>query len=187
MKVIFKYNDVWDIVAKGYKEPTTEEETNLTEPLKKQFNLNRKKDLKALSFIHSAMDGPIMFEKIAAAESSHKAWNILENIYKVNTRVKNVKLQHLKSEFESLKMKRSETASEYVDHVTSISNNMKALGYNILESEVVYKILRSMTPKYDTIICMLDERSTKEDLSIDEVLGTLLVHEKRLNSYEPEE
>ncbi|CAO2825082.1 unnamed protein product [Amaranthus hypochondriacus] len=128
-----------------------------------------------------------MFEKIEAAETSHKAWDILNKVYQGNTRIKNVKLQHLKSDFESLKMKRSETASEYVDNVTSIVKNMKALGHDIKECDVVSKILCSMTSKYETIVCMLDEGSIKEAISLDEVLGTLMVHEKRQNSYEPEE
>ncbi|CAO2813754.1 unnamed protein product [Amaranthus hypochondriacus] len=187
MKVIFKYNDVWEIVEKGHIEPTEQEEATMTDAQKKELNETRKKDFKALSFIHSAMDGQNMFEKIAAAETIDKAWDILNKVYQGNTRVKNANLQHLKSDFESLKMKRSETASEYVDNVTSIVNNMKALRHDIKECDVVSKILRSMTSKYETIVCMLDERSIKEDLSLDEVLGTLMVHEKRQNSYEPEE
>ncbi|CAO2813622.1 unnamed protein product [Amaranthus hypochondriacus] len=64
MKVIFKYNDVWEIVEKGHIEPTEQEEATMTDAQKKKLNETRKKDLKALSFIHSAMDGQNMFEKL---------------------------------------------------------------------------------------------------------------------------
>ena len=158
----------------------------LFEEQKKQLDQLRKKDLKALSFLHQAVDESV-FEKIAAAETSHEAWSILEKIYHGVTRIKNVKLQYLRMEFETLKMKSSETISEFFDRVTAIRNNMKALDENIEDKTIVQKILRSMTPKFEHVVCMLEDRANTEDMSIDELHGSLLVHEKRMNRYEQEE
>lgn len=62
MKFIFKFHEVWDIVHNGYKEPTEEEEV-VMKPQKNELNETRKqKYLKALSFIHSVMNGQNMFD-----------------------------------------------------------------------------------------------------------------------------
>ncbi|XP_048492976.1 uncharacterized protein LOC125493557 [Beta vulgaris subsp. vulgaris] len=110
-------------------------------------------------------------DKTCLTVTSHKDRDILDKTYQGHTCVKLEQLQHLKSDFELLNMKSSEITFEHIHHVISIANNMKALGDNTKESEIVLKILRSMTSKFNTIVCMLSERSIKEDLSLDEVHG----------------
>ncbi|BAT84814.1 hypothetical protein VIGAN_04227500 [Vigna angularis var. angularis] len=44
------------------------------------------------------------FEKIVNAKSSREAWQILEKVYKGDNHVKQVRLQTLKDEFESLRL-----------------------------------------------------------------------------------
>lgn len=46
---------------------------------------------------------------------------------------------------------------------------------------VVEKILRSMTPKFNYVVCAIDESKDLDDLSIDELQGSLLVHEQKLS------
>ena len=159
MKVIFKFHDVWEIVEQGYEEPTPEVEKHYLEEQKKQLDQLRNKDLKALSFLHQAVDESV-FEKIAAVETSYKVWSILEKVYHSVTWIKNVKLQYLRMEFEILKMKPSEIVLEFFDRVTAIRNNMKALDENIEDKIIVQKILRSMTPKFEQAVFMLEERAT---------------------------
>ena len=65
---------------------------------------NRKKNNKALSVIQQGLSESI-FPKISSVESSKKAWDTLEMCYQGVTKVKNVKLQNLRRDFENLKMK----------------------------------------------------------------------------------
>ena len=54
------------------------------------------------------------FEKIARATTSKEAWDTLEKVFKGYDRVKQVHLQTLRGELESMKMKESENVSDYI-------------------------------------------------------------------------
>ena len=67
----------------------------------------RKIRLFSLSIIQ-ALDAAT-FEKLLEATTSKEAWDILEEIYKGNDKVKSINLPSLSSEFEELEIKESET------------------------------------------------------------------------------
>lgn len=49
------------------------------------------------------------------------------------------------------------------------------------------KILRSMTPKYNYVVCSIEESKDLDNFSIDELQGSLLVHEQKIIQQEKEE
>ena len=59
----------------------------------------------------------IVFEKISSATTAKEAWDMLQKSYKGDENVKSVRLQTLWGEFESLKMKDSESISDYFSWV----------------------------------------------------------------------
>ena len=65
---------------------------------------NRKKNKKTLFFIYQAVD-EVIFERISTATSAKEAWDILHSSYKGDDKVKMVRLQTIRSEFNTLKMK----------------------------------------------------------------------------------
>ena len=81
----------------------------------------KKRDQKTLYAIFQALDESI-YEKISKAEIAKEAWVALQRLYKGDERVKRMKLQTLKSEFESLHMNDSESISSYFDRVQTIVN-----------------------------------------------------------------
>ena len=64
---------------------------------------------------------------------------------------------------------------------------MKANGENMRGVAVVQKILRSMTPKFDYVVCSIEESKDTDTLTIDELQSSLLVHEQRMSSHVEEE
>ena len=46
---------------------------------------------------------------------------------------------------------------------------------------IVEKILRSLTPKYDYLIFSIEESKDIDELSLDELQSSLLVHEQKMN------
>jgi hypothetical protein len=48
---------------------------------------------------------------------------------------------------------------------------------------IIEKILRSMTPKYDYVVCSIEESNDLDNLSIDELQSSLLVHEQRISRH----
>ena len=107
--------------------------------------------------------------------------------YQDSTRVKRAHLQALRKEFDMLHMKAGESVNVYFAWTLSIANKMKLNGENKEDVELVEKILRSMTPKFDYIVCSIEEFKDTTILTIDELQSSLLVHEQRMSSHVEEE
>ncbi|XP_015583224.2 uncharacterized protein LOC107262360 [Ricinus communis] len=77
-------------------------------------------------------------------------------------------------------MKEGESVSDYFARILTIVNKMKANGESKGDGEVVAKILRSMTPDFNYVVCAIEEANDTSLLSIDELQSSLLVHEQRM-------
>lgn len=52
---------------------------------------------------------------------------------------------------------------------------------------VIKKFLRSIAPKFDYVVCSIEESNEIDDISIDELQSSLLVHEQRIIGHVMEE
>ncbi|XP_052195291.1 uncharacterized protein LOC127803240 isoform X2 [Diospyros lotus] len=73
MKTMFKSQELWDLVEKGFVDP------NPAQPNQQLWD-TWKKDAKALFLIQSALDDDL-FSRIASASTSNQAWEILKKEY----------------------------------------------------------------------------------------------------------
>jgi hypothetical protein len=48
---------------------------------------------------------------------------------------------------------------------------------------IIEKILRSMTSRFDYVVCSVEESNNLDTLTIDELQSSLLVHEQRMNGH----
>ena len=112
MKALFGSQDLWETINDGFVEPTSEQEAAYEADEKKAIREQRKKDKKALFILYQGLD-EATFEKVAEATTSKEAWDILVSIFKGDDRVKRVRLQALRGEFEALHMKDGELVSDY--------------------------------------------------------------------------
>ena len=154
MKALLGSQDAWEIVDKGYTEP--ENETSLSQAQKDALQNTRKKDQKALTLIHQAIDDG-NFEKISGAATAKQAWQILENTFKGVDQVKKVRLQRLRGEYETLHMNESELVSDYITRLLTMVNEMKRYGETINDNQVVEKILRLLDEKFNFIVVAIEE------------------------------
>ena len=74
-------------------------------------------------------------------------------------------------------MKPGESVSDYFSRTMAIINKMRIHGENMEDVTVIEKILLSMTPKFNYVVCSIEESKDLDELSIDELQGSLLVHE----------
>ncbi|XP_074336690.1 uncharacterized protein LOC141673860 [Apium graveolens] len=184
MKVLLGSYDNWDIVENGYDEPTdTAAETALSNAEKMILKETRKKDKKALYTIIQGVDEST-FEKISNAKTAKDAWEILQKSFQGVEKVKKVRLQVLRGEFENLKMKSSENIGEFVTRLKTVTNEMKRNGENLDDVLVMEKLLRSLTRKFDYVITSIKESKDLSTISIDELVGSLQAHEQRMNQYD---
>ncbi|GAU26253.1 hypothetical protein TSUD_224440 [Trifolium subterraneum] len=175
MKVVFGFQDVWDLVQSGV-EPITDTSTDVE---KATFKELKKKDYKALFIIHQCVS-PDNFERVGDALSSKEAWDNLEKAYGGATKVKKVRLQTYKRQFELLQLEEKESVGDFVTRVTKLVNLMKGCGESMNDQSVVEKILRSLTPRFDIVVA-IEESKDLSSTTVEEIQGVLEASEQKSN------
>ncbi|PNX73359.1 hypothetical protein L195_g029259 [Trifolium pratense] len=94
MKVIFGFQEVQDVVETG----VTPLPADANENQRTEHRNSKKKDFKAMFFIHQCVD-VINFQKIENAGSAKECWDILAKCHEGNEKLKKVRLQTWKRNF----------------------------------------------------------------------------------------
>ncbi|XP_035836117.1 uncharacterized protein LOC118484222 [Helianthus annuus] len=179
MKVLLESQDLWIMVEEGYNDLPNNASDNDRDAHREKI----KKDKKALHIIFQAVNESV-FERIAICRTSKEAWDVLHKAYRGERRVKTVKLQTLRCEFDALRMKENETVEDYMNRITAIVNQLRLNEENITEQRVVEKILRSLTRKYESVVVAIEESKDLTTVSTEELLGILQSHELRMKQYD---
>jgi hypothetical protein len=79
-------------------------------------------------------------------------------------------------------MNDNESIDEYFARTLAIANRMTANGETMQQVHIVEKILRSLIPKYNYVVCSIEESNDVTTLSVDELQSSLLVQEQRLKA-----
>lgn len=178
MENFLRSKEYWYLIETWIVEPA--EGVVLTEVQQKKLEELKLKDLKAKNYLFQAIDRATL-ETILKKDTSKEIWESLKKKFQSNSRVRRANLQALRKEFESIEMKVGETVTEYIPRVMGIANKMKLHGSTMEDLEIVEKILRSLTEKYNYIICSIEESHDTEKMSMDELQSSLMVHEQKLN------
>ncbi|KAK2420730.1 hypothetical protein QL285_031434 [Trifolium repens] len=175
MKVIFRFQDVLEIVTDGVEELAA----NADDAARTQHKELKKKDAKGLFIIHQCVDSNI-FEKIIEEETSKGAWDTLKKIYGGDEKLKGIKLQALRRQYEMLQMSEQETISEYLARMLALTNLMKSCGEAMTDRSKIEKILRTLTEKFDHIVVAIEESKDLATMKIEELQASLEAHELRV-------
>ncbi|KAG5246836.1 Retrovirus-related polyprotein from transposon [Salix suchowensis] len=84
-------------------------------------------------------------------------------------------------------MNTGESVDGYFSRTLAIANRMRIHGDKMEDVTIIEKILRSMSAKFNYVVCSIEESHNIEELSIDELQSSLLLHEQRMVSIIPEE
>ena len=90
-----------------------------------------------------------MFEKIIEEETAKAAWEKLKSLYGGDEKLKKVKLQTLRKEYEMIQMKEDESVSIYFSRIVMLTNQMKACGESLTDLQKIEKVLRSLKADFD--------------------------------------
>ena len=174
MKALLGSQDAWEVVEEGFEEQ--KDTTGYTATQNKVLKEVWSKDKVALYMLFWAVDES-GFEKIARATTSKEAWDTLGTVFKGTDRVKEVCLQTLRSELESMKVKQSENIFEYITRVQTVVNQLNRNGEMLAETRVVEKILRSLTNNFENVVCVIEESKALATFTVDELVGSLEAHD----------
>ena len=180
MENFLQSKEYWGLVETGI--PAAAKRMDPIKEQRKTIEDHRLKDLKVKNYLFQAIDRSIL-ETILKKDTSKDIWDSLKQKYQGTTRVKHAQLQALRKEFEVLHMKMGESVNDYFARTLTIINKMRIHGEQMNDVVVIEKILRSMTPKFDYVVCSIEESNDIDNLSIDELQSSLLVHEQRMSMH----
>jgi len=128
--------------------------------------------------MHQSVSNEIV-EKIMHYESANETWDALEKLYDGDGKLKKVRLQALRRQYEVLTMEEEETISQYFDKVINLTDQMTRNGENVTDVMKFEKVLRTLTPRFDHIVVALEESKDLDSMKIEELQESLEAHELR--------
>ncbi|XP_020249615.1 uncharacterized protein LOC109827062 [Asparagus officinalis] len=161
MKVYMKAQDVWDAI-----EPAA------------GASVEHRKDQMALAAIYQGIPEETLMV-IAEKQTAKEAWETLKTMHLGADRVRNAKVQTLKSEFELLRMKENDNVDDFSTKLTGVVNKIRALGGEMEENYVVRKLLRAVPERFLTIVSTIEQFGDIDDMTLEEAIGRLKAHEER--------
>ncbi|XP_026417180.1 uncharacterized protein LOC113312660 [Papaver somniferum] len=177
MKTLFMSQDVWEIVQNGYDE--VEDTSTLEQPQKYLLKESRKKNTKAFMYIQQGV-GDTILPKVIHFPIAKEAWNILQQEYGGDKKVRELKLHSYRRDFENLKMNENECLNEFSSRVVEVVNNMMMCGKMMEERRICEKILICLPEKFEPFLVVLEETKDFSTLKSQELWASLKVYEQRL-------
>lgn len=148
--------------------------------------VEEQKDQMALAAIYQAIPEDVLL-MLAEKDTAKEAWEMLKTMYMGANRLKEAKVQTLRSDFEVIRMKNGETIDDFVMRLNTIVTGIRSLGEKIEESTVVKKFLRAVPMKFIQIVTSIEQFGDLKNMTVEEVVGRLKTHEERLRGYEERE
>jgi len=116
--------------------------------------------------------------------SSKKAWDTLETNYQGVFKVSIVKVQNLRRDFENLKMKNNESVDSFMIEFVDVVNHLRQYGEYLSDKRVIEKVLKYFPKKFEFVVVPIEEFKNISLMHIDELIGSLIVHESRMSRYD---
>ncbi|XP_016647150.1 PREDICTED: uncharacterized protein LOC107880366 [Prunus mume] len=117
------------------------------------------KNAKVLSLIQGALTDEL-FPRIRNEKIAKSAWEILRREFRGDKKVRAVKLQAIRADFEYLRMNDVESLDDYLARFFETVNNLKSLGEDVTEKRIVQKLLMSLSRGYKSIVSITEVPET---------------------------
>ena len=164
MEVNFQTLRVWDVVDLGIDEDADEDEYQ--------------QDRQAMSGLLRSVPSE-MWGTLGRKRTVKEAWDAVKVLRVGDARARDASAQQLRREFGALVFKEGESVSEFGIRITSLAVNLRILGDNITDAEVVKKLLQVVPDKLSQAAVSLEMFLDLNTASIEDVIGRLRVFEER--------
>src|ERR1043165_3652531 len=99
----------------------------------------------------------IEYNRISGCETAKEIWDKLEVTYEGTSKVKEAKIDLLQQQMEMFRMEPKETINDMNTRFVSLANELKRLGKEMTEPEMVKKFLRSLTKDWEAKKTAIEE------------------------------
>nr|GFA51894.1 zinc finger, CCHC-type [Tanacetum cinerariifolium] len=128
-----------------------------------------------------------MLMQVAQYTTTKEVWNSIKVKHIGADLVQKARLQFLRSESETLKMKPNECANEFAGKLSSIQAKFKSLGGTLNDKVLVRKLLNSVPKNFPPIVASIEQYQEIDTMQFEEVVRRITAFEERLKSQdEPE-
>ena len=165
---------VWDAIEIGWTKPEAAKSTWDKAALAVS-NANSK----ALNAIFCGVSSD-EFHRISHMTIANEAWKILETTYEGTKKVKDTKLQLLTIRFENLRMSEDESFDSFYSKLNEVVIDNFNLGEKAEDSQVVRKILCSLSESFRAKVTTIEESKDLDDIKVQELIGSLQTYELSL-------
>jgi len=115
--------------------------------------------------IHQCVSANI-FQKISKASTVEEAWDILSAGYGNSGKIKKVKIQSLRRQYELLAMGEQEIVVDCFSRLQILVNDMRNCDESMEDSRIVEKVLRTLTSRFEHIVVAVEESKDLESMTV---------------------
>ena len=144
-------------------------------------NVVRKKDRQVMSILFSTISDEVTRE-LDVEKTAKETWLTLKVKSRGVSQICKPWIQSLKRDYENLSMDDDDLFLDYFGKLSCVVNELRSLGEVITDAEVAAKLLRSVSSKFDAITTLIEQFQDLETITLEEVIGTLKVHEDKLKA-----
>ncbi|KAK9673099.1 hypothetical protein RND81_12G146000 [Saponaria officinalis] len=174
----------WLVIIKGPFEITVTKDGVKTEKDESDYSEAdfkiAEKNSRAIALLQAGI-GPHEYNRISGCTTAKEIWESLELAYEGTSRVKSHRIDLLMQQYETFIMNKDESIHSMSARFSSITNELKNLGRKLDTEDLVRKILRSLTDRWQPKVTAIEEAKDLSKLSYQELLGSLMAHEMSLN------
>jgi hypothetical protein len=126
----------------------------------------------ALDAITSAVPQE-MLESLAVKKSVAEAWEVVMSLRIGSDAVRNVRIQRLRAEFESIRFKEGESVDDFTMRPSSLVAALATLGEEIKEQQVVQKLLHVIPKHLSQVVITIEVTQDLSKLTLEDAGGRL--------------
>ncbi|XP_066354828.1 uncharacterized protein [Miscanthus floridulus] len=146
--------------------------------VEKQTEVVASKDKKARSHLLQCLPDDLLMQ-VAKKKSGKEVWHSLKARFVRIDRVKEARLQTLKSEFDGLRMKEDETLDSYTRRLTAMSVKFSNLGGTLDDVTLVKKLFDIVPDRFINVVAGIEQFFDLQKLAFEEAVGRLKAFEDR--------
>uniref|UniRef100_A0A803M764 Gag-pol polyprotein n=1 Tax=Chenopodium quinoa TaxID=63459 RepID=A0A803M764_CHEQI len=139
------------------------------------------KNAKAMSILQQAI-GETETNRISGCSSAKEIWDTLELAFEGTSEVKRSKIDLIMSKYELFAMNKNEKINDCFRRFMTIVNDLRSLGKNLSDEDLVRKLLRSLTDAWTAKVTAVYEAKDLSTLSLEQLIGSLMTHEMLIES-----